>query len=153
MSDEELNGFFRLEQCMLQAEVFGMSAERGYDSKAFIRGFMRSETAKYLDADFSRMQNEVPAYIMETLEDEDRKYVHPGVCFPLEEMQWAGYLYRLWHLTTGETSREIYRQASATVVHSAYSKYRTLDGHEVIRILKDAYAARQEERKAGRKSV
>ncbi len=143
MTEEELRGELRLEQCLLQAEVFRMSVEKGYDSKDFIRGFMMSATAGKLDADISRMQVETPAYILEDVAEGEPRCMHPGVCFPAEEMEWIGYLYRLWHCTTGETSKDIYRQADEETVRAAYHKCRNEDGREVIRKLKKAYTIKQ----------
>lgn len=129
--------------CCLQAEVFELSVGKGYDSMDFMRGFMESDTARRLDIHFSRMQAEMPAYIMCALEDEGSGFIHPGVCCSVEGMRWTGYLYRLWHFITGESSKEIYRQADAEAVRGAYAKWRWREGGEVIRSLKEAYTKSQ----------
>ncbi|MCD8308016.1 MAG: hypothetical protein LUD51_07325 [Clostridia bacterium] len=107
---------------------------------------MMTDAAAWPDKDFSRLQMEVPGYIMGELEDEGSRFIRHGKCLPVEEMKWTGCLYRLWHCETGETSKQIYRQANASAVMSAYMEWRNLDGREVIGKLKEAYTIR----KAGR---
>lgn len=42
-------------------------------------------------------------------------------------MYWAGYVYRYWHYVTGESSREIYRQAPAKTMNVNYLMFHTMD--------------------------
>jgi hypothetical protein len=42
-------------------------------------------------------------------------------------MYWAGYTYRYWHYLTGESSKEIYKQADAAIMDDTYLGFHTLD--------------------------
>ena len=61
-----------------------------------------------------------------------------GVVFDSETLYWAGYLYRYWHFYTGESSREIYKQADAQIVNTMFYGYHTLDIEMAIDRLKEA---------------
>lgn len=57
-------------------------------------------------------------------------------------MYWTGYLYRLWHYLTGETSREIYETADAGTMGGAYLGMHVLDPQMAIENLKELASAR-----------
>ena len=60
-----------------------------------------------------------------------------GTVFDSETLYWAGYLYRYWHFYTGESSKEIYRQADAETINTMYYGYHTLDIKMAIDLLKE----------------
>ena len=58
-------------------------------------------------------------------------------CPPREPMYWTGYIYRLWHYLTGETSRDIYAIADADTMGGAYLGMHVLDPQLAIENLKE----------------
>ncbi len=142
------NELLQISLCETQAELFQMSVKKGYDSKAFIEGFMFSDVAKGLDRDFSHTQWVGTAYLMDRLEKENFEYIHPGECYSMEQMEWIGYIYRFWHFYTGENSKQIYRQANAETMRAVYLGYHTLSNELAVLKLKETYTIKQEKRKA-----
>ncbi len=57
----------------------------------------------------------------------------------IDEIYRLGYVYRCWHYYTGETSKELYRQASAKTMKATYLAYHTLDTEMAIDRLKETY--------------
>lgn len=112
----------------MQAQLFEMSGELGYDSEKFIKSFMNSDIAKGLDSEFDFMHWAGKEYILERMQDEmPEALVKGGKVFHREVLFWAGYTYRQWHFLTGETSKEIYKQASAAAMNTNYYGYHTVD--------------------------
>lgn len=112
----------------MQAQLFEKSGELGYNSEKFIKAFMNSDIAKGLDSEFDFMQWAGKEYILERMQEEipeacikDDKVFHPEVLF------WAGYTYRQWHFLTGESSKQIYKQANASAMNTNYYGYHTVD--------------------------
>ena len=116
-----------------------MSGSEGFDSETFIKVFMNSKISEGLDSDFDFMQWAGKEYIMERMKEEYPKgFSSQGVVFDSETLYWAGYLYRYWHFYTGESSREIYKQADAQTVNTMFYGYHTLDVEMAIDRLKEA---------------
>ncbi len=123
----------------MQAALFEMSGAEGYNSETFIRVFMNSKIAEGLDSDFDFTQWAGKEYIMERMKEEyPEGFSGQGIVFDSETLHWAGYLYRYWHFYTGESSRQIYRQADAQTVNTMYYGYHTLDIEMAIDRLKEA---------------
>ena len=123
----------------MQGALFEMSGAEGYDSKTFIRVFMRSKIAEGLDSDFDYTQWAGKEYIMERMKEEYPEGVsQKWIVFYSETLYWAGYLYRYWHFYTGESSKDIYKQANAQTVNTMYYGYHTLDIEMAIDRLKEA---------------
>ena len=57
----------QLKLCDIQGRLFELSAEKKYDSAAFIKVFMTSETAKELDSEYNRMQWAGEEYLLEEI--------------------------------------------------------------------------------------
>lgn len=124
----------------MQGEIFEMSVSYGLDSKKFIEAFMLSDIAKKLDSDFNYMQWVGKEYIFECILDELKDDLKEcGELYDKETMFWIGFLYRSWHFYTGESSKEIYKQAPAKVVAPAYFSYHTLSVEMAIDRLKESY--------------
>ena len=104
---------WEMAQCDTQGQLFELSAKRGYASEAFIKAFMNSDVAKDLDMPFHHMQWAGTHYLMSRMEEEHTDALTHGEHYDTETLYWAGYLYRYWHIYTGESSREILKQASA----------------------------------------
>jgi len=56
-----------------------------------------------------------------------------------EVMYWIGYTYRYWQYLTGESSKEIYKQADAKTMCEAYPGFHTLDVSMAVEDLKEIY--------------
>ena len=122
----------------MQGALFEMSGREGYDSETFIRVFMHSGIAEGLDSDFDYSQWAGKEYLMERMQKEyPEGFSEKGTVFDSETLYWAGYLYRYWHFYTGESSKEIYRQADAETINTMYYGYHTLDIKMAIDLLKE----------------
>ena len=122
----------------MQGALFEMSGREGYDSETFIRVFMHSGIAEGLDSDFDYSQWAGKEYLIERMQKEyPEGFSEQGTVFDSETLYWAGYLYRYWHFYTGESSKEIYRQADAETINTMYYGYHTLDIKMSIDLLKE----------------
>ena len=132
-----LNGFQR-QLCDIQGRLFEYSRKRDLDSPDFIEKFMNSATCEFLDLPYDRLQWAGEEYILEDLLEETAvKQV--GERYSIEELFWAGYIYRYWHYITGESGREIYVQAQARRMKECYLGLHTLDALMAIEDLKEIH--------------
>jgi len=112
---------FQLQQCEQQAFLFENLDRRNVDALPFIRAFMNSKAAEGLDADYDRMQWAGEQYIFEEVMDEAGLKADPNCPrYNLEALFYAGWIYRYWHYKTGESSKEIYRQANEREILDSY---------------------------------
>ncbi len=127
----------QLALCDTQGQLFELSAAHGYASEAFVKAFMTSDVSADLDKDFHHLQWTGKAYILSRMEDEllDR-LSKDGEVYDREVLYWMGYVYRYWTFHTGETSKEIYRQASAQTMNIVYLMYHTMSPEMAIDRLK-----------------
>ena len=123
----------QLKLCDIQGRLFELS--HGLDSEAFIRDFMNSKVAEGLDSSYNKLQWMGEEYLLEELRDE--KEIPTGEQYDSEVMYWIGYIYRYWHLLTGENSKKIYRQAPARTMKRNYMIFHTLDPEVAIGDLKE----------------
>ncbi len=131
--------------CDMQGKLFEMSAAEGFASESFIKTFMLSDTAADLDKVFHHMQWAGQGYILDRLKEENADTLQTaGTVYDNETLYWAGYLYRYWHFYTGESSKEMYKQAPASVMQTMYLMYHTMSPEMAIDRLKDTYARRHE---------
>ena len=127
-----------LKLCDIQGRLFKLSVQRGIDSAEFIKVFMKSATAKALDSTYNRMQWAGEEYLLEEVIDETRdRFEKFGELYSEELIYWIGYIYRYWHYVTGESSREIYKQATVRIMKRNYEKLYMMTTEEVIKILKE----------------
>lgn len=130
----------QLKLCDIQGRLFELSYDAGLDSAVFIQTFMRSKLAADLDRSYNRMQWAGEEYLLEELRDISRDELKcGGELYPKEVLYWIGYLYRHWHYLTGESSRVIYRQASAAVMRRNYPMFHTLDSEMAVENFKELY--------------
>ena len=129
----------KLALCEMQAQLFVYSQEKGYASEAFIKAFMNSDIATDLDMPFNHMQWAGTHYLMSRMEEEHADELARGECYDTETLYWMGYLYRYWHIYTGESSREILKQASAKTMRIVYLMYHTMSPEMAIDRLKESY--------------
>ena len=125
--------------CQMQGHLFELSAEKGYDSEAFVKAFMSSGIAEDLDKTFNHTQWAGEEYLLSRLSEERPDATKPGAVFDAETLYWTGYLYRFWHYYTGETSKELYRQAPITVMKQVYLPYHAMSIEMAIDRLKETY--------------
>ena len=128
----------QLQVCDIQGRLFELSGKKEYDSAVFIKTFMTSDVAKGLDSKFNRLQWAGEEYLLAVVED-IAPLSKSGKVFDKEILYWSGYLYRFWHYSTGEDSKEIYRQAPAKTMNMVYLMYHTMSPEIAIDRLKEAY--------------
>ena len=127
-----------LQLCDIQGRLFKLSARRGISSAEFIKVFMKSATAKALDSTYKRMQWAGEEYLLEEVIDEaGDRFEKPGEVYSDEMIYWIGYIYRYWHFVTGESSKEIYRQAPVKVMKQNYERLYMMTLEEVVELLKE----------------
>ena len=127
-----------LQLCDIQGRLFKLSVQRGINSAEFIKVFMKSATAKALDSTYTRMQWAGEEYLLEEVIDEaGDRFEKPGEVYSEELIYWIGYIYRYWHYVTGESSKEIYKQAPVNVMKQNYERLYMMTAEEVVEILKE----------------
>ena len=129
---------FQLQLCKIQAKVFALLYGQGYEPKEFVPAFMSSKVASGLDASFHRFQWAGEEYLVEEFVEETG--LTKCACSDEESAEavfWAGYLYRYWHFVTGESSKEIYRQAQFDVLMDVYPGFHALDPEVAVEDLKN----------------
>ncbi|MCR4682347.1 MAG: hypothetical protein K5647_03330 [Clostridiales bacterium] len=129
----------QLTLCDTQGQLFELAAERGYASEAFIKSYMMSSVAADMDKEFHHVQWAGKAYILSRMEEElSGMLTKSGGIYDNETLYWTGYIYRYWHFYTGESSREIYKQAPAGTMNAVYLMYHTMSPELAIDRLKEA---------------
>ena len=126
-----------LNLCDMQGKLFELSAKEGYGSLEFIKAFMLSKTAFDLDKPFNHMQWAGEGYIIDRVSEEDSPN-KGGLIYDDDTLYWTGYIYRYWHFYTGETSKEIYKQADAERMNYLYLAYHTMSPEMAIDRIKEA---------------
>ena len=135
-----MNKSLQLTLCDTQGKLFELSGERGYDSESFIKAFMTTDISKDMDKDFHHVQWAGKEYIMSRMEDENPDAIDSnGIVFDNETLYWTGYIYRYWNIYTGESSKDIYKQASAKTMQAVYLMYHTMSPELAIDRLKESY--------------
>ena len=135
-----MNKSLQLTLCDTQGKLFELSGERGYDSESFIKAFMTTDISKDMDKDFHHIQWAGKEYIMSRMEDENSNAINNnGLVFDNETLYWTGYIYRYWNIYTGESSKDIYKQAPAKTMQTVYLMYHTMSPEMAIDRLKEAY--------------
>lgn len=135
-----MNKSLQLTLCDTQGKLFELSGERGYDSERFIKAFMTTDISKDMDKDFHHVQWAGKEYIMSRMEDENSNAIsNNGIVFDNETLYWTGYIYRYWNIYTGESSKDIYKQAPAKTMQTVYLMYHTMSPELAIDRLKESY--------------
>ena len=134
---KDLSGFER-QLCDIQGRLFERSLIKEVDSADFMEKFMKSKTCEFFDLPYDRLQWAGEEYILEDLLEET-SIIPAGEKFSKDELYWAGYVYRYWHLLTGESSREIYAQANARRMKECYLGFHTMDVVMAIEDLKNIH--------------
>ena len=130
----------QLKLCDIQVRLFELSAEKKYNSTAFIKAFMTSETAKALDSEYNRMQWAGEEYLLEeVVADAGDMLSADGEIFSKDILYWIGYIYRYWHYYNGEDSAKIYKQAPIDTMKRNYMMFHTMDPVLAIEDLKEIH--------------
>ncbi len=136
----------QLTLCDTQGQLFELAAERGYNSEAFIKAFMTSQVSADMDKEFHHVQWAGKAYILSRMEDElGEQLVKDGEIYDKETLYWIGYIYRYWNFYTGESSKDIYKQAPAKTMNVVYLMYHTMSPEMAIDRLREAYNTKSED--------
>ena len=135
-----MNKSLQLTLCDTQGKLFELSGKRGYDSESFIKAFMTTDISKDMDKDFHHVQWAGKEYVMSRVEDENATAINNnGVVFDDETLYWTGYIYRYWNIYTGESSKDIYKQAPVKTMQTVYLMYHTMSPELAIDRLKESY--------------
>ena len=110
-------GPWQSQLCDIQGRLFENAGKAGYNSEQFIKQFMTSSLAKELDSTYNRMQWAGEEYLLEEFADRCPAAPKDGNLYDNEVLYWAGYVYRYWHFLTGESSKDIYKQAPDVPLH------------------------------------
>ena len=131
---------FQMTMCDTQGQLFALASTEGYNSEAFIKTYMTSQISKDIEKDYNHLQWAGKAYILSKMEDElGSKLFKDNDTYDSEVLYWIGYIYRYWNYYTGESSKEIYKQASAKTMKSVYYSYHTMSPQMAIDRLKETY--------------
>ncbi len=134
----------QLKLCDIQGRLFELSAEKKYNSAAFIKAFMMSDTAKELDSKYNRMQWAGEEYLLEEVASvAGESLTRNGEIFSADALYWIGYIYRYWHYYNGEDSAKIYKQAPAQTMKRNYMIFHTMDPVLAIEDLKEIHNQKQ----------
>lgn len=130
----------QLKLCDIQGRLFELSAQKKYNSAAFVKAFMLSDTAKELDSTYNRMQWAGEEYLLEEIADSAGDVLTAaGEVFSRDVLYWIGYIYRYWHYYNGENSAKIYRQAPVETMKRNYMIFHTMDPVLAIEDLKEIH--------------
>ena len=134
----------QLNLCDIQGRLFELSAEKKYNSAAFIKAFMMSDTAKELDSKYNRMQWAGEEYLLEEVASvAGESLTRNGEIFSADVLYWIGYIYRYWHYYNGEDSAKIYKQAPVQTMKRNYMVFHTMDPVLAIEDLKEIHNQKQ----------
>ncbi len=126
--------------CDTQGQLFVLAAEQGYSSETFIKAFMTSQVSKDMDKEFHHIQWAGKSYILSRMEEELSDMLSKdGEIYDKETLYWIGYIYRYWNFYTGESSKEIYKQAPAKTMNVVCLMYHTMSPEMAIDRLKETY--------------
>ena len=134
----------QLKLCDIQGRLFELSAEKEYNSAAFVKAFMTSDTAKELDSKYNRMQWAGEEYLLEEVATAAGNVLtSDGEIFSKDILYWIGYIYRYWHYYSGEDSAKIYKQAPVEIMKRNYMIFHTMDPVLAIEDLKEIHNQKQ----------
>ena len=153
-SCDKMLGPWQSQLCDIQGRLFENAGEAGYNSEQFIKQFMTSSLAKELDSTYNRMQWAGEEYLLEEFADRCPNAPKDGKLYHNEVLYWAGYVYRYWHFLTGESSKDIYKQAPAETMNTNYLMFHCMDTELAIEDLKEIHRQKVKKRsKSGRKAM
>jgi hypothetical protein len=127
----------QLQLCDIQGRLFELSLTKNLDSANFITLYMKSRTAADYGLKYNRFQWAGEEYLLEELMDEFKEKMTVGEMYSKDELFWIGYTYSYWHILTGESSKNILKQAPAKLMKKAYLGLHTVAMELAIEDLKE----------------
>lgn len=108
--------------------AFELSVKRGYDSKAFVEGFMHCETAYYYGLPWDYTQAQSGPYFVESVEleteiksVEDPKTISPDV------MYWMGWQYCYCNMRLDLPYAQLYELQDFDAMVANYPRWHSMD--------------------------
>ena len=125
--------------CELQGKTFELSVDQtAYSSPIFVRRFMNSQAAKWMDTEAILASNTQPADLLDMIEEQYGASEYGSVKYTKNEMFWMGYVYRYFSYTYEKSSASIYRQIKPKELRGLFLPYHTLDPAQAIERILEA---------------
>lgn len=125
--------------CDMQARAFELSVDQaGVSSAVFVRRYMNSRAAKWMDSGDILWSNTQPEDLLELVEEQYGVSEYGTVVYTHNEMFWIGYLYRFYSYTYERSSAGIYRELKPGELRSLFLPYHTLDPSQAIERILEA---------------
>lgn len=114
-----------------QARLFENSVSLGIPSKIFIRSFMLSSQAKFID----ELKLDVAGLSEDELLELFNKKVknRKGILYPFSIMHYIGYFYRTAAYLTGINSKQLYKSIKPELLFRNYNTLHSLPIEEAIK--------------------
>lgn len=132
--------------CDIQGRLFELAFDKGFNIEDFIKEFMRSKLASFLDSSYNRLQWVGEEYLLEEIIDECGSKIRKEKS-PLfkETVYWIGYIYRYWHYYKNIESKKIYHLAPIETMKANYFMFHSFTPELAIDELIEIY--KQKKRK------
>ena len=134
-----------------QARIFEKSVSFGIPSKIFIKSFMTSNEALWLD------NLNLGAAGLSEIEifDEIGKKVNTkkGELFPFSVMHYIGYFYRMASYLTGFSSKELYKKIKPELLFRNYQTLHSLSIEEAIEEMFEIVNMKEEDKYSSFKKI
>ena len=125
--------------CELQAKTFELSVDTVAASSAiFVRRFMNSKTAKWLDSGTILASNMQPADLLALVEEQYGPSGYGSEKYTYNEMYWMGYVYRYYAYTYHCSSVSVYKTIKPKELRGLFLPYHTLDPAQAIERILEA---------------
>lgn len=125
--------------CELQAKTFELSVDTVAASSAiFVRRFMNSKTAKWLDSGTILASNMQPADLLALVEEQYGPSGYESEKYTYNEMYWMGYVYRYYAYTYQCSSVSVYKTIKPKELRGLFLPYHTLDPSQAIERILEA---------------
>lgn len=119
--------------CDLQAKAFELSVDKTESGSAvFVRRFMNSRVAKWMDNGGILASNTQPADLLNLVEEQYGPSEYGSIKYTHNEMFWIGYIYRFFAYTYERSSSSIYRGLKPKELRALFLPYHTLDPAQAI---------------------
>lgn len=125
--------------CNLQAEAFEQSI--GYinsSSEIFIRRFMNSNVAKFMDSGDILQTNLIAKDILDRVNEQYGESSYGSTKYTANEMYWIGYLYRYFSYTYDYSSSKVYKIVKPKELRGLFLPYHTMDTAAAIERILEA---------------
>ncbi len=134
--------------CKLQAESFEASFESTkMSSEIFIRRFMNSQIAIYMDStDFLQMNLQAKD-VIDRVEEEYGVSSYGSIKYSKNELYWIGYVYRFFSFTYELSTLQVYKLVKPKELRELFLPYHTMDPSQAIERILEAKGLFQNEEK------